>query len=59
MTDIRHIPDALAKVVHGLMLVWKLFQKIVKIDGKHRGAPEETWVPFCGIKMSCFYFLHG
>ena len=59
MTDIRHIPDALAKVVHGLMSVGKLFQKIVKIDRKHRGAPEETWMPFCGIKMSCFYFSHG
>ena len=42
MKVIRHIPDALGKIVHGLMSEWKIYQVIAKIDGKHRGAAERT-----------------
>ena len=59
MKVIMHTPDTLAKVVHGLMSEWKVFQVIATIDGKHIGAPEETWVPVGGINMTFFYLLYG
>ena len=34
----------MVKVMQGLMSEWKVHQVVKKIDGKHRGAPEETWV---------------
>ena len=40
------IPDALAKIVHGLISLWKVLQVIIKIDGEHKGSPEGnigTW----------------
>ena len=55
----RQIPDSMAKVTHGLMSEWKVLQLIVKIEVKHRSAPEGTWVPIGGIQISCFYFLYG
>ena len=42
MKFIGCIPDAMAKVVQGLISECKFNQLIVKFDGKHRGAPEET-----------------
>ena len=40
-----------------LMLEWKVFQAISKIDEKHGGWFEETWVRSCGIEIPCTYFL--
>ena len=42
MKFIECIPDTMAKVVQGLISECKFNQLIVKFDGKHRGAPEET-----------------
>lgn len=56
MKVIRHIPDALGKIVHGLMSEWKIYQVIAKIDGKRRGAAERTWVLVGGIKCIAFVY---
>lgn len=37
------IPDALDKVVHELMVKWKVLQVIANIDQKYRGKSEGTW----------------
>ena len=42
MNVIGHNPDSLAKVVHGLMSEWMVFQLILKIDQKYTSAPEGT-----------------
>ena len=58
MKVIRHFPDTIAKVVHGMMSEWKVLPLIVKIDRKHRGAGKGPWVPVGGIEISCNYFLY-
>lgn len=32
---------------------------IARIDGKRRGAPEESWVPGGGTEIPCIFFLYG
>ena len=59
MKFIRHIPDTMAKVVHGLISEWKVLQVRVKIDGKHGSAPGGTLVSVAGIEISCFNFFYG
>ena len=54
-----HIPDALAKLVHGLMSEWKVLQVIVKTTWKHRCALKGTWVHDGEIGIPCIYFLCG
>ena len=34
----------MAKIVYGLVLGQKVFQVKAKLDEKHSGAPEGTWV---------------
>ena len=59
MKIIGHIPDALAKLVHGVMSEWKILQMIDKIDEKHKIAPEGTCMPGGGIGIVCIYILYG
>ena len=59
MKIIGHIPDALAKLVHGVMSEWKILQMIDKIDEKHKIAPEGTCMPGGGIGIACIYILYG
>lgn len=51
MKIIEHIPDALVKVVHGIVLDWKVLQVMGNIDEKHWGTPEGKWIPcnFSGL----------
>lgn len=51
-----HIPDALAKIVHRLMLEWNVFKAIANIEEELRHALEVTWMPDGGIEISCIYF---
>lgn len=39
---VGHFPDALARVVHGLMSDWKLLLVLVIINWKQKDAPEKT-----------------
>ena len=55
----RRILDALTNTIYGLMSRWKVLQVIIKIDGKHQGGPEETWVAGGGIEILCIYFFYG
>ena len=59
MIVIGNIPDTLAKLVHGLMSDWKVLQVIANTDGKHRDAPERTWVLVGGTEITNIYFLYG
>ena len=64
MKIIGHIPDAFAKLVLSMILEQKVLQIIVKLYGKHRGAPVITWMPsgeigvlfllYLGIPCICF-----
>ena len=54
MNVIGHISKSLTKAGHSLMSEWKVLQVIVKFDGKHRGAPEGTWLPVDRIEIPCF-----
>lgn len=57
MKIIWHIPDALAKVVDGMMSERKVLQVIDKIDNKkQRTAPEGTWVSAGQIEIPSFIF---
>ena len=56
---IGHMPDALTKVVHGLMSEWKLLQVKVKTDGQQRDAPEGAWMPNDGINIPFVFFCMG
>ena len=58
MKDIGHIPDTLIKVGHELMSEGKVLQVIVKIDVKHRGAAEGSWLSVGKIEIPCFCFLY-
>ena len=40
---IGHIPDGLAKVIHGLVVEGKINRIDGKITGEARSAPEGTW----------------
>ena len=42
-----------------LLSEWKVLNITTKITGKHRRAPEGTWVPGGGIEIPCTYFLYG
>ena len=59
MKVFRYIRDNLAKVVHELMAEWKVHHVLAKADGKHRDAPEGTWMSVSRIEISCIYFLYG
>ena len=45
----------MSKVVHGLMAEKKFHH------GKHKGAPEGTWVPVTvsGLEIPCIFFVWG
>ena len=47
----------MAKVAHGLMSVWKVFQVIHITDEKNRAPKERTWVPCWGVEIPWIYFL--
>ena len=47
--------DTMTKGVHGVIPEWKVFQLIVKIDGKYRGELKRTWKPVGEIEI--FYYL--
>ena len=49
----------MTKVGHGLMPEKEIFHVMVKIDVKHRGAAEGTWLPVGRIEIPCFCFLCG
>ena len=42
---VRHMPDALSEMVFKLLFEWRVLNITTKITGKHRRAPEGTWVP--------------
>ena len=46
--------DTMTKGVHGAIPEWKVFQLIVKIDGKYRGEPKRAWKPVGGIEIFCY-----
>ena len=46
--------DTMTKGVHGAIPEWKVFQLIVKIDGKYRGELKRTWKPVGGIEIFCY-----
>lgn len=48
-----------AKIVNRLKLEWKENQVIAKIDEKHTGTPEETWVYVDGYEIPTFTFCMG
>ena len=51
---IEHIPDTLAKIVHGLIAEWKVDQVIAENDGT-----KGTLMPVCyGIEIP-YFFLYG
>ena len=47
------------KVVHELMVKWKVLQVIANIDQKYRGKSEGTWVSVSGIEIPTFTFCGG
>ena len=58
MEFIRHIPDTLTKVVHGMISKWKIFKLIVKLIGSkemHQKEHHCLWVDRCLVLL----FLHG
>ena len=56
---IGHIPDGLAKVIHGLMVEGKINRIDGKITGEARSAPEGTWSQGGGIELPCNYKIYG
>ena len=52
------MPDALSEIVFKLLSEWKVLNITTKITGKHRHAPEGTWVPGGDIEIPCTYFLY-
>ena len=56
---VGHVPEPLAKILHPLMKDWRILWMKAVIDGVHRRAPEDTWIPGGGIELPCTYFLYG
>ena len=44
------MPDVLPEIVFKLLSEWKVLNITAKITGRHRRAPEGTWVPGGGIE---------
>ena len=56
---IGHIPDGLAKVIHGLMVEGKINRIDGKITGEARSAPEGTWSQGGGNVLPFNYKIYG
>ena len=45
------MPDVLPEIVFKPLSEWKVLNITAKITGRHRRAPEGTWVPGGGIEL--------